>query len=63
MSEFEGNNLDLLEEYFKHLRSNLLELSDDQGFTLLHHAVLKGIAGKTEQVFELAVKLNSPTKA
>jgi hypothetical protein len=41
----------------------LLELADEQGFTLLHHAVLKGTAGKTDQVFDLAARLNTPNKA
>ena len=63
LSEFEGNNFELLEEYLKHLRCNLLELADDQGFTLLHHAVLKGTAGKTDQVFDLVTRLNTPDKA
>ena len=55
-------DFDLLEQYLLKLGCNVIELADDKGFTLLHHAVLKGQAGKVEQVIELANKLNSPSK-
>lgn len=37
-------------------------MADENGFTLLHHAVLKGQEGKVNQVVELADALQKPSK-
>jgi hypothetical protein len=38
----------------KNYQKNITSLVDDKGLTLLHHAVLKGIEGKTKLIIDVA---------
>lgn len=46
LAELDSSDFDLLEQYLRKLQLNLLEMADENGFTLLHHAVMKGHEGK-----------------
>lgn len=63
LAELEQPDFDLLRQYLRKLQINVLELADENGFTLVHHAVLKGIDGKVKQVISLADALQKPSKA
>jgi len=39
------------------LSIDMTEVADDKGFTLLHHAVLKGVPGKVEALIGLVKKI------
>ena len=39
----------------------MTKLTDEKGFTILHHAVLKGVPGKVDFVIKLAEKLQRAT--
>lgn len=57
LAELEQPDFNLLKQYLRKLYINVLELADENGFTLVHHAVLKGNEGKVNQVVELAESL------
>jgi palmitoyltransferase ZDHHC13/17 len=62
LAELEQPDFELLRQYLRKLYINVLELADENGFTLLHHAVLKGQDGKVKQVINLADTLQKPSK-
>jgi ankyrin repeat protein len=62
LAEMESSDFDLLSQYLKKLKCNVVDLADDNGFTLLHHAVLKGQDGKVQQVVDMALAIQKPTE-
>lgn len=62
LAEMDNTCFDLLSQYLKKLHLNPVELADENGFTLLHHAVLKGQIGKVDQVVDMVVSMQKPTK-
>lgn len=52
--ELETKENDLLENYVREQKIDLLRETDEKGFSMLHYAVLKCIPGKVLKVINLA---------
>jgi len=46
LAELESQTSEMLIQYVKSCSFKLVEVRDEKGFSLLHHAVLKGVPGK-----------------
>ena len=62
LQELESTDFDLLQQYLKKLGLTPTELTDENGFTILHHAVLKGQVGKVDQVLQMVNSMQRPTQ-